>query len=107
MRVYHHSIEMNRQLAEVGKLLERRDGDLLRQLRRAAASVSLNIAEGRGSHGGNRELRFRTALGSAREVQACLDVAAAWGYLGPAGDAARVSVDHMIAMLFKLLASRP
>ncbi|HEX6243311.1 MAG TPA: hypothetical protein VFZ61_20495 [Polyangiales bacterium] len=42
-------------------------------------------------------------LGSAREVQACLDVAAAWGYLDAAGKAVQVSVDHMTAMLFKLL----
>lgn len=83
--------------------MERHDRDLVRQLKRAAASVSLNIAEGLGTQGGNRELRFKTALGSAREVQACLDVAEAWGYLDPDSKAAQANVDHMIAMLFKLV----
>jgi hypothetical protein len=31
--------------------------------------------EGSGSHGGTRLARYRTALGSARETGACLDVA--------------------------------
>ena len=105
MRIYQHSIGMNRQLAEVARVVERHDRDLVRQLKRAAASVSLNIAEGLGTHGGNRELRFKTALGSAREVQACLDVAGAWGYLDASSKSVQVTVDHMIAMLFKLVRS--
>lgn len=68
--------------------------------------MALNIGEGLGTQGGNRELRFRTALGSAREVQACLDVAGAWGYLGKADIEARASVDHVAAMLFKLVRAR-
>lgn len=102
MRIYQLSIEMNQKLAPLARQIERHDRDLLRQLKRAAASVSLNIAEARGTQGGNRELRFKTALGSAREVQACLDVARAWGYLDSTA-AAVDSVDHMIAMLFKLV----
>jgi len=34
--------------------IERRDGDLGRQMRRAIASVALNVAEGQGSRGGNQ-----------------------------------------------------
>ena len=105
MRIYQHSIEMNRKLAAVVRQIERNDRDLVRQLKRAAASVALNIAEGIGTQGGNRELRFKTALGSAREVKACLDVAEAWGYLDADGKAAWVSADHMTAMLFKLVRS--
>ena len=63
--------------------IEARDTDLSRQLRRAAASVALNIAEATGSHGGTRRQRFLSALGSANEVLACLDVAAALGYCDP------------------------
>lgn len=51
------------------------DAKLADQLRRAAQSVVLNIAEGRGNKGGNAELRFATACGSAKEVRAALDVA--------------------------------
>ena len=61
--------------------IERRDIDLARQLRRAASSVVLNIAEGSGSFGGVRTQRYRTALGSARETIACLRVAEAFGYI--------------------------
>jgi four helix bundle protein len=106
MRVYQQAIEMNRKLARVARVIERPDRDLVRQLKRAASSVALNIAEGLGTQGGNRELRFRTALGSAREVQACLDVAGAWGYLADADAEARMSVDHVAAMLFKLVRAR-
>ena len=63
--------------------IEHRDTDLARQLRRAAASVALNMAEGTGSHGGTRRQRFLSALGSANEVLACFDVAAALGYCDP------------------------
>ncbi len=35
-----------------------------------------------GSSGGIRRERYRTALGSAREVMACIEVARAFGYVG-------------------------
>jgi four helix bundle protein len=50
-------------------------------MRRAASSVVLNIAEGSGSSGGTRRERYRNALGSAREVVACIEVARAWQYV--------------------------
>jgi len=36
---------------------------------------------GSGSSGGTRNARYRTALGSARETGACIDVAEALGYV--------------------------
>jgi four helix bundle protein len=62
--------------------IERRDADLGRQLRRAASSVVLNLAEASGSFGRVRTQRYRTALGSARETVACLRTAEAFGYVG-------------------------
>jgi four helix bundle protein len=97
---------MNRQLAKVVERIERNDRDLVRQMKRAASSVALNIAEGLGSQAGNRELRFQTALGSAREVMACLEVAEAWGYLGAEREAIKRHVDSVNAMLFKLVRAR-
>ena len=81
LRIYSTVIEMLRMLRPVIAEIERHDRDLARQLRRACASVALNLSEGCGSHGGTRRERYRNALGSARETGACLDVAAALGYV--------------------------
>ena len=46
------------------------------QLQRAASSIALNLAEGRGRHGRNDQLRFfHIAMGSVRECQAILTLA--------------------------------
>jgi four helix bundle protein len=69
-----------RDLRPVLSAVEARDTDLARQLRRAAASVALNMAEASGNAGGTRRQRYLSAMGSAREVTACLQVADALGY---------------------------
>ncbi len=58
-----------------------RDRSLADQVRRAATSIALNLAEGNASSSGNRRLRFESALGSARETRTGLRVAVAWGYV--------------------------
>jgi len=70
-----------RQLAPLLAAIERRDVDLARQLRRALASVALNMAEASGNEGGTRRQRFLSALGSLRESVAGLEVAQAFGYV--------------------------
>jgi len=82
LRIYPVIIEMIESLRPVLAEIERRDCDLARQMRRAASSVALNVAEGAYSRGRNRTARYHTALGSMQETRACLDVAAAFGYLG-------------------------
>jgi four helix bundle protein len=79
LRIYDVAVAMVRELEPVVRELRARDCDLARQLKRAASSVTLNLAEGSGARGGNRKLRYETALGSARETVACLDTAIAWG----------------------------
>lgn len=52
-----------------------------RQLRRASSSIALNLGEGMYSRGQNRQARYHTALGSARETLSCLEVAAVSSYV--------------------------
>jgi four helix bundle protein len=79
------------------------DASLADQLRRAASSVLLNIAEGNRRSGADRTRMFRIAAGSAAEVGAALEVASAWGYVT---DAALVEVrpllDRQLALLWGL-----
>ncbi len=81
LHVYTLVLELIRQLRGVVSLIERKDRDLGRQLRRASSSVALNLAEGVYSRGKNRAARYHTALGSMRETWSCLEVAAAAGYV--------------------------
>jgi len=80
LRIYEVAIRVLEGLRPAVAAIEARDRDLARQMRRAASSVVLNIAEGSGSSGGTRRERYRNALGSAREVVACIEVARAWRY---------------------------
>jgi four helix bundle protein len=77
LRIYPVMLEAMRSIRPLLARLERRDADLARQMRRAAASVTLNMAEGMYSRGKNRAARYHTALGSARETLACVEVAEA------------------------------
>ena len=79
--VYIRARGIVRELCPVVEAVRERDAKLADQLRRAAQSVVLNIAEGRGNEAGNARLRFSTACGSAKEVRAALHVASDWGYI--------------------------
>jgi four helix bundle protein len=81
LRIYEVTLNVLKELRPAIRAIEMRDGDLARQLRRAASSTVLNIAEGSGSSGGTRRERYRSALGSARETVACFELARAWGYV--------------------------
>jgi four helix bundle protein len=81
LEVYRRYLGVLTRLRPVLAAVERRDADLGRQFRRAACSVALNLSEGSGSEGGTRRQRYLTALGSARETVACVEVAVALGYL--------------------------
>jgi four helix bundle protein len=74
-------IELVRRLGAVLPTIMRRDKDLGRQLRRSASSVVLNLAEGANSDPGNRQARYSTAAGSAKETKSALIIAESWGYI--------------------------
>ena len=81
LRIYDDMLDVVRTMRGMLVAIEKHDPDLARQLRRAASSVVLNVAEASGSFGRMRTARYRTALGSARETLACLRVAEAFGYV--------------------------
>jgi four helix bundle protein len=103
LRIYRDAVEMCRDAGVVAKAIERSDGDLARQLRRAATSVVLNIAEGSGASGGNRRQRYHSALGSAREVVACFDAAEAMAYVERVDGRARGRLDVILGTLTNVL----
>jgi four helix bundle protein len=82
LRAYQEMRDAVRAMRGAITAIEKRDSDLARQLRRAASSVVLNVAAASGSFGRVRTMRYRTALGSARETLACLHTAEAFGYVG-------------------------
>ena len=82
------------------------DVDLARQLRRAGASVAMNLAEGCGSTKGTRRARYESALGSLRETMAGIEVAVAFGYLGGNDGELRGALDRVAAMCWRLLFPR-
>jgi four helix bundle protein len=78
--IVEHSLDVVALSRSFVEVVQRKDKDLGSQLRRAISSICLNLAEGFGATGGNRRLRFETALGSLNEAIAAIRVAVAWGY---------------------------
>jgi four helix bundle protein len=79
--VYDTARGVVRELAPIVHTIRDQDKSLADQLKRAAQSVVLNIAEARGNDAGNAKARFSTACGSAKEVRAALNLASDWGYI--------------------------
>ena len=100
---YDRSLQLLRSLAPLLKALATHDPDLTKQLRRAAQSVQLNIAEANGRVGKDRRHLFRIALASAAEVTACLDSAIALESLSPVQVAESLELaDRVRAMTYRL-----
>jgi four helix bundle protein len=104
LRIHDDMLDALRSMRPALAAIARHDPDLVRQLRRAASSVVLNLAEGSGSFGRVRTARYRTALGSARETLSCLRVAEALGYLEALPDGLLARLDRVIATLVRVAA---
>jgi four helix bundle protein len=104
LRIHDDMLDVIRSMRGALGAIDKRDADLARQLRRAASSVVLNIAEGSGSFGRVRTVRYRTALGSARETLACLQTAEAFGYVEPVSHAITGRMNRIIGTLVRVAA---
>ncbi len=101
--VFEVAVELVAALRAPAAAIAAKDADLARQLRRAAASVPLNIGEGNQRCGGDRIHHFRIAAGSAAETVAALRVAHAWGYAEADTLAPPLALcDRVRAMLWRL-----
>lgn len=98
---YEIAKELITALAPLVVQIKHEDRELADQLKRAAQSVLLNLAEGQKFSNGNRRRHYEIAQGSANEVRAALDAAVAWGWIGADGPE-RVVIDRMLAILWKL-----
>ena len=88
------------------ELAKRLDGEMAGQLRRAALSVSLNIAEGTGRFDRDQRKFLITARGSALECAAVLDAIVALRIDGPIGEVIRETdalLVRIVSMLTKMI----
>ena len=103
LKIYPVVLKLITRLRPTLSVIERKDRDLGRQLRRCSASVGLNLSEGMYSRGRNRAAKYHVALGSAREMLACIEVAGAFGYIGEPSDALRGEFNRVIGTLVRLV----
>jgi four helix bundle protein len=102
LRIHDVMLDAITTMLPMVRAIERQDRDLASQLRRAASSVVLNVAEGSGSFGGTRTQRYRTALGSARETMACLRVAERFGYVEATPAALVAMMNRVVGTLVRV-----
>ena len=102
LRIYDDVIVLTREMRGLLASIGKHDADLARQARRALSSIALNMAEGNYQRAGNQRLRFQTAMGSADEVRACLEISAALDYI--ADQPVLIDAfDRVARTLFKLM----
>ena len=102
LNIYVVAIQLCRDCAPLIKQIAVHDRNLADQLRRAVTSVALNLAESDGQSGGHRKQRRFTALGSVREVSACLEIATALEYSEGVSAEAKGRINHVTGGLVRL-----
>jgi four helix bundle protein len=98
---YEVSLDVIKSLRVVMPQIERNDRDLADQIRRAASSVALNLAEGQRLTKGNKPKHYAIAHGSANEVRAAIHTALAWGWIEEATKQL-AALDRLLALLWRL-----
>jgi four helix bundle protein len=101
------ALEAARHVAPLVKRLATHDRSLADQVRRASASIVLNLAEGNHRAGKDRLHLFRIADGSRGEVIAALQLAIVFEQLTPeAAAAALATLDRLGGLIYGLLRAR-
>ena len=103
LRIYDDAVQLVRLCTPLADRIRRRNKSLAVQLDKCAPSVPLNIAEADWRSGGHARERLETAMGSAREVKAVLDVGVAARLLNErdVAEAWRLA-DKLCASLWKM-----
>lgn len=103
LKVHGKALAIVEQVRPMMPQIRRHDRSLADQIRRAASSMVLNIAEGTYSDAGTARARFHSAAGSANETRSALKVAVAWGYIDRhCADALDERIDEVLKMLWAL-----
>jgi four helix bundle protein len=101
---YRAATELLAATSALASTIPRGHGDLVDQLRRAALSVPLNIAEGSGKFGRDAARFYGIARGSALECAAILDALEAMGIVeGVALENPRRLLERIVSMLTGLV----
>ena len=104
LEVYQIALDAAVELDAVAHAIPSERRDLRDQLRRASASILLNIAEGASEFSPDEKARFyRMARRSAAECTAVLDLLARTGRLSRGGRATKARLVRIISMLTRLV----
>jgi four helix bundle protein len=106
LRIHEVAVELVREVMPLLKQIERHDGDLARQGRKAVTSTAQNIAEGSDQSGKRRGFHYRISLGSARETWSVLRCAEAAGYIAMPPPEMKNKFDHVIGTLHRCVIPR-
>jgi four helix bundle protein len=107
MKIYQVALEIVASVYRLAAEIQPKDKDLATQMRRACASMVLNLAEGMYSQGGRKASRYFDSMGSARETTACLHICVAARLLSDAKVAPDLErLDRVIAGLYRLCHKR-
>ena len=103
LQVHELALSIIEDLAPILPLIQRQDRALAVQLRTAANSMVLNIAESEYADPGNTRARLFTAAGSTNESRSAVRLAIAWGYLrSERATEVLGRFDRVMAILWKL-----